>query len=299
MANYIPLGIAEFILVARLGSFSKAALQLNLSRARVSQIISALEREVGVQLLHRSTRALSLTAVGEVFLERSLRGMEQISFAIESARDSHQAISGVIRINSVGGVFGEQILSPMLTRFMQLHPGIKLNLSFSSVRVDLIDEQFDLVLRMGSLEDSRLIARKLCVYENYLLASPEYLRAAPMLESPSDLAKHALINGSIATWQFTQIKSKQKMEVSIDSVLQCANGYVALNAALAGVGITRQPSYCLSGQLQANKLVPILPKWALQPTLLSLLYPKARYGLPRIQALIEYLLKADFKAEPK
>lgn len=297
MADNIPAGIAEFILVARLGSFSKAALQLNLSRARVSQIISALEREVGVQLLHRSTRALSLTAVGEVFLERSLRGMEQINYAIESARDSHRAISGVIRINSVGGLFGEQILAPLLTRFMQLHPGIKINLSFSSVRVDLIEQQFDLVLRMGPLEDSSLIARNLCSYQNYLLASPAYMRSAKPLESPSDLAKHSLINGSVATWQFIETKSKQNMEVTIESVLQCASGYVAINAALAGVGITRQPSYYLETQLQTNQLVTLMPKWSLLPTKLSLLYPKSRHAQPRIQTLIEYLLKADFKSQ--
>lgn len=290
----IPAGIAEFILVARLGSFSKAALQLNLSRARVSQLISALEREVGVQLLHRSTRSLSLTAAGEVYFERSQRGVEQLAYAIESARDSHNAINGLIRINSVGGLFGEQILAPLLTQFMQLHPDIKLNLSFSSIRVDLIDAQYDLVLRMGQLKDSSLIARKLCVYENHLLASPQYLRDAAPLESPVDLSQHKLINGSVSTWQFTQYKTKRKIEVAVESVLHCANGHVAMNAAMDGLGITRQPNYYLGNQLHKGALLALLPDWKLMPTELSLLYPKARYAQPRIQSLVEFLIHSDF-----
>ena len=295
MQSTIPAGIAEFLLVARLGSFSKAALQLNCSRARMPQIISALEKQVGVQLLHRSTRSLSLTAAGEVFFERSSRGVEQLEFAVESARDAQQAITGVIRINSVGGFFGERIIAPLLTRFMQRYPGIKLNLSFSSVRVDLIDEQYDLVLRMGPMEDSSLIARKLCVYNNYLVASPSYLSEAPALHSPSDLSKHALINGSIASWQFVHPSSGKKAEVSIESVLQCANGFVALRAAVAGLGISRQPSYYLQRELNQGSLVVLMEQWQLLPTTLSLVYPKSRYAQPRIQALVEYLLTADYQ----
>jgi len=297
----IPNGVAEFVLVVQLGSFSKAALTLNLSRSRMSQIVSALEKEVGVQLLHRSTRALSLTAAGQLFFARSLQGIEQISYAVESAKDSHSAISGEIRINSVGGYFGEQILAPLLTKFMQLHPQISINLSFSSVRVAIIEEQFDLVLRMGELPDSSLIGRHLHTYQNYLVASPEYLRSCAKLETPDDLAAHRLINGSVSVWQFikpamAEGQKTAKKNVTVRSSLQCANGNVAMRAALDGIGITRQPSYYLAEALERGSLIAILPNWQLESTALSLIYPKVRYAQPRIQVLVEYLVNANYSA---
>ena len=298
MSTSFPEGIREFLAVVEVHSFSKAAEQLNISRARVSQIISRLEKDLGVQLLYRSTRSLSLSPAGETFYQLARQGVDQLEHAVLSAQNAHSSIGGQIRINSVGGLFGEEILAPILIRFMNENPKVEIELSFSSTREDLIESQYDLVVRMGTLSNSNLIGRKLTSYTNYLVASPTYFDSMPKLNSPKDLLDHTLINGSVKRWSFTHISSKEKYELPVQGKLKCSNGHVVKLATLEGTGISRQPSYYVKQDIQSGRLIVLLPDWQLPNSDVTLLYPQSRNISLRVKALVHYLVEAfNIKAE--
>ncbi|NLQ16286.1 LysR family transcriptional regulator [Marinomonas sp. M1K-6] len=292
MSANFPQGLREFLTVVESQSFSKAAEQLNISRARVSQIISRLEKDMGVQLLYRSTRSLSLSPAGETFYQLSRQGVDQLEHAVLSAQNAHASIGGQIRINAVGGLFGEEILAPLLLRFMRDNPKIEIELSFSSTREDLIESQYDLVVRMGSLTNSNLIGRRLTRYANYLVASPAYVETMPKLNSPKDLLDHTLINGSVKRWSFTHLNSKEKYELPVQGKLKCSNGHVVKQATLEGLGISRQPAYYVEQDIQSGRLIQPLPDWQLPHSDVSLLYPKSRNISLRVKALVHYLVEA-------
>ena len=291
MSTSFQVGITEFLAVVEAHSFSKAAEQLNISRARISQIISRLEKDLGVQLLYRSTRSLSLSPAGETFYRLARQGVDQLEHAVMSAQNAHSSIGGQIRINSVGGLFGEEILAPILIQFMKENPKIEIELSFSSTREDLIESQFDLVIRMGELTNSNLIGRKLTSYRNYLVASPDYIETMPKLSHPKDLLDHTLLNGSVKRWTFTHNDHTEKYELPIHGKLMCSNGHVVKKATLEGAGLSRQPAYYVEQDLQSRRLIELLPDWQLPNSDVNLLYPKSSNISLRVKALVQYLLQ--------
>ena len=153
--------IRTFVTIAEQGSFTKAAEVLQSSRAHVSRQLAQLEQQLGVQLIIRTTRAQRLTPVGEQFFQQCLNSLQTINQAVIAAKDDTEQLKGGICINCVGGVIGEDILTNIISEFNLQYPDIEVELDFSSPRVDLIAEAFDLVVRMGELEDSGLVARKL------------------------------------------------------------------------------------------------------------------------------------------
>ncbi|KOO11345.1 LysR family transcriptional regulator, partial [Vibrio xuii] len=146
--------IRSFVLIIQLGNFTKAAEALNVSRSHVSRQISQLEAQMGVTLLLRTTRTLKLTDAGKVFFQRCEQALNDIDQALLAAVDNVDQIRGLIKVNSVGGYLGEEIIAPIATEFMKQHPNVAIQLEFSSHRVDLVEEQFDIAFRMGKLEDS-------------------------------------------------------------------------------------------------------------------------------------------------
>ena len=290
-------GIPEFLRVVDDGSFSAAANTLNSSRSRVSQLITQLEKNLGVQLLHRSTRSIMLTDIGEQFYHQCTQGLSCIEQAIDQAQEDQQALSGEIRINAVGGVFGEQILTPLLFLFMDQHPDVIITLDFSSVHVNLIAQQYDIVVRMGSLPDSNLIARPLTRYKTYVCASPEYLHKHKKINHPKDFLEHNIILGSVNKWQFTKHSSfgnKERVndnyELTLKGKFHCANGHVSRLAVLNHQGIARLTDYHIKEDLAQGRLVTVFDDWQLNDSIVSLVYPQARYKVLRVQALIDFLL---------
>ncbi len=286
-------GLVEFVQVVQEGSFSAAAEQLGTTRSRVSQVISSLEARTGVQLLQRSTRAMQLTDAGKAFYEQCQRGLAVIDEAYARAESDQQLHAGRIRINSVGGLFGEQILAPKLFEFMAEYPQIEVELDFSSARVDLIADHYDLAVRMGELEDSSLIARPLVRYATYTCASPAYLARAGRPSHPNELRRHALLSGSVRRWAFTHRTSGERQEHRMESAtLHCANGHVALAAALAGLGIARCPAYYAQAHLDSGALVAVLPDWQAATSEVNMVYPQSRFRVRRVERLVEYLCTA-------
>jgi len=290
-------GIPEFLRVVDDGSFSAAANVLNSSRSRVSQLITQLEKNLGVQLLHRSTRSIILTDIGEQFYQQCAQGLTYIEQAIDQAQEDQQTLTGEIRINAVGGVFGEKILTPLIFQFMDQHPGVNITLDFSSVHVNLIAQQYDIVVRMGSLPDSNLIARPLTSYKTHVCASPEYLSSHKKISHPKDLLEHNTILGTINKWKFSQKntlpnkkETKQSYELTLKGKLHCANGHVSRFAVLNHQGIARLTDCHVNDDLAQGRLVSVFDDWQLNDSLVSLVYPQARYKVHRVQVLIDFLL---------
>lgn len=282
------LGISEFVAIIDTGSFTQAAKLLNCSKSHLSQKISRLEQQLGVQLIHRTTRSLRITDIGEQFYQQSKHSLDLLNQAITQVQESQDNLCGRIRINSVGGFFGEQILAPAIFTFMQLHPDVAIDLDFTSSHVDLIGERYDIAVRMGKLPDSSLVAREIRLKPHYLVAHSDYLRLHPSLSHPNDLRKHKLICGSLKHWHFQS--KNQQVEVSLDGALCCPNGYVQLAAVKEGLGICRLPDYYAESLINSGELISILPQWNQHLTPVSIVYPKVRFKVRRIQALVEHLV---------
>jgi len=285
-------GITEFLTLIDKGSFTAAAEALGISRSRVSQVIARLETRLGVQLIQRSTRSMHLTEVGEQFHERCRRGFQLIDQAIDRAQEEQQRISGTIRINSVGGWFGERILSPKLLTFMQLHPEVNIELDFASTHVDLIADQYDLAVRMGELPDSTLIARPLARYATHVCASPGFIARHGLPAHPRELSRYPVALGSLNRWRFQHhTDPQQSCEVTLKGRLWCPNGHVTRLAALQGRAIVSLPDFYLADDLRNGDLLPVFDHWYRPDSRVSLVYPRARYRIRRVQALVEFLLE--------
>ncbi|MCP8689361.1 LysR family transcriptional regulator [Marinobacterium sedimentorum] len=289
-------GITEFVAVAQAGSFTAAAQALETSKSRLSQAVSRLEKELGVTLLQRTTRRISLTDVGDAFYRQCRQGLDLLRLAVDDAQTQQQQMTGTIRINSVGGILGEQWLSPILLRFMALYPQIRVDLDFSSHRVDLSSDPFDLVVRMGELPDSSLIARPLQQLESIVCASPDFIARHGMVQHPDALSQLPAALGSLTRYHFSRVRSSDAPAQQQDSIewhasshLRCRNGHVMKQAALQGTTFTILPRIYLQAALERGTLVQLLPDWALKPAILSLVYPQHRYRLRRVELLVDFL----------
>ena len=284
--------IRAFLSVAEHGSFTAAAEAQGLSKANMSQQVSELEASLGVQLIHRTTRKLRLTEIGEGYYERCTKAMRHLDSAADWASQSKAELRGTIRMNAVGGPIGEDVLAPLLIEFQKEHPNVQLQLDFSSIRVDLIEDHYDLVLRMGELPDSTLIGRKLTTLTTRYVASPDFLALHDPIKKPEDMIGLPLIYGSVNHWIFKQ-GNKQRI-IHAEGGIKLISGRAMRHAALAGLGITRTADLYIKRDLQAGRLVELLPDWA-EETPLSLICPPTRHQLARVRALMDHL-QAHFKA---
>ncbi|MDG1734203.1 MAG: LysR family transcriptional regulator [Thalassotalea sp.] len=291
MNNQNYNGIRSFIAVSKCGSFTLAAEETGLSKAVLSQQLSALEKELEVQLMHRTTRKLRLTELGEVYLAKCQQGFKELELAKDWVTQASTALAGPIKINMVGGVIGEQMLAPLLIQFQQNHPEIELSINFSSHQVDLLASQFDLVIRMGTLADSSLVGRHLINITTRYVAAPEFLNKHQAIQHPQDLNQVPLIYGSVNKWLFKQGKQGniQEQQVKASKGLQVANGEVMCQAALAGLGVARLADVYVAKYLASGELFEVLPQWQ-EITPLTLLCPPSQYQLERIRVLMNFLI---------
>jgi len=291
MNNINWQGIRSFLAVADHGSFTAAAEATGFSKSNLSQQVSALEQQLGVQLLLRTTRRLRLTEVGQGYAEQCRHALQQLNDAADWAVQSTHSLSGRINVNSVGGLIGEEVVAPLLIRFQQQYPGIEIALDFSSRTEDLLAGNLDLVVRIGELPDSNLVARTLHKVSTRYVASPGFLEAREKINHPQALKKLPLICGSIREWHF--YKDQEQCTVHVGDGFRIANGRVMLQAAKAGLGIARLIDIYSDQALARGELVEVLPEWGLE-TPLSLVCPPARHRLQRVRVLMEWL-QAEFR----
>lgn len=283
--------IKSFLVLAEEGSFTGAAEKLLCSRSQISKQLSQLEKSLGVSLLVRTTRTQHLTPSGQIFYDKCKQSFDGIDHAVKRTMETAARLSGEIKINSVGGYIGENIIGPLVADFMQTNPEINIVLDFSSRRVDLVSGEFDFVFRMGELADSAQIARKLTDLTIGTYASPDYLNRFGGPKEPKDLIEHKCIAGSMRTWTFLHNKKQSKQEVSVKGDLECKNGRVMLSAAIRGNGIVRVPEIYCEKELDAGKLVSVFEHWHPKPAPFYLIYLQDKHEPLRITAFKNFVVE--------
>lgn len=287
-----------FVRVVQQRSFTQAANQLGISKAYVSQQISALEKRLNTKLMNRTTRKLLLTDAGELFYSKSVSILDAIEEAEASVTEQQSTPTGTLRISAPPGNLGEIYITSIITRFMQSYPEIVVELDLSTRHVDLLSENYDLVIRAGILPDSTLIAKKLCAFDYYICASPTYIKEHGAPKSPAELKNHPclVIHGAKNKWLFQA--GNKKTYVKVNPRFTCNSGHGLAMAAIEGIGITRLPSFQIAEPLEQKKLRRLLTDYTLPGATLWLVYQQRTLIPSRLRLLIDYISEAFSKKSP-
>ena len=280
-----------FVRVAEAKSFSEAARRLRSSKSLVSRQVAALEAELGVRLFHRTTRSLSLTDEGRGYHAQVARILNEIEEANMSVSQSQATPRGRLRVSAPMS-FGILHLGPAIRDFLHRYPEVELDLSLNDRYVDLIDEGFDLAIRIGRLADSSLVARKLARHRMILCASPDYLKEHGTPKDPSDLKHHECMcystNSLVPEWHFVTPDGKP-WAIEIEGRFHANNGDVLRTAALQGLGIIYLPSFIVGPDVQGATLASLLPAFVPTDTAIHAVYPHSRHLSPKVRAFIDFL----------
>lgn len=279
-----------FIRVVQIGSFSAAAREQGTSQATISKKVAALESKLGVKLLSRSSRELSLTEVGTEYYDKCVAIIAELDEAEATARSLVASPRGTIRI-AAPVVFGRLVIAPVLAEFLTLYPDIKVDLVLSDKHVDLIAEGIDVAFRAKQLEDSSLVARYLFDNPMLLVASPEYLAIHGGPKEPIDLKRHnCLVYSmlkSINIWHFDY--KGTVMSVPVSGNCQCDSGDVILELALAGLGVAELPIWMLDEHLKSGRLKLLLPEYKAKPLPFHAVYPQNRHVPLKVRSFVDYM----------
>jgi DNA-binding transcriptional LysR family regulator len=291
--------IKTFVAVAEEGGFSAAAAELGLSKSQASRQIAALESEVGVQFLKRSTRTVKLTEAGFAYLERARTILADLEEADRAAAATATEPTGTLRINAPMS-FGVSHISPALAEFLQRHPALKASLILNDRFVDPYEEGFDLTIRIGDLSDSTLSARKLAQIDMGLYASPAYCSAKGRPKSPDDLINHDALHygppGPAPKWT---IRGPSGIEtITIRERLCSNNGDVLNEAAVKGLGITLLPSFIVRAELEKGNLLQVLDGFEPKPLGLYAIYPPTRFVAAKLRLFIDFLAERFRRQRP-
>jgi DNA-binding transcriptional LysR family regulator len=283
--------LIAFARVAETGSFSAAARALALSKSLISRQVSALEAELGARLIARTTRSLALTEAGRGYYEQVARILAQMEEADLSVSQLQATPRGKLRVNAPMS-FSLLRLAPVLPDFLALYPEIDVDLSMNDRRVDLMEEGFDLAIRLGRLAESSLVARKLGPMQRIVCASPAYLAERGLPKVPADLRVHDCLCYSNADtvdeWRFSGPEGRA-ITVEVKGRVRANNGDLLRLAALRGLGLVDLPSFLVGADIEAGALVPVLRDYIRQEGGVYAVYPHARYLPPKIRVFIDFL----------
>ncbi|MEN8182796.1 MAG: LysR family transcriptional regulator [Myxococcota bacterium] len=277
-----------FSTVLQAGGFSAAAKKLGLSKASVSREVAALERRLGAQLLRRTTRRMSLTEVGEIFLARCQRVAEEAEAAELSVHRLQAEPRGQIRV-ATSMSFGHLQLAPRLPDFLERHPSMRVDLDLTDRNIDLVREKFDLSVRVGPPRGQSLVQRRICPVHLLVCASQAYLEKDGTPLEPEDLLQHSCLGYGPPpeVWNFSNGR-----QVPTRGRFNADNGDALRQGALAGHGIVYLPTFLVGGDVRAGRLVPILTKHVDLVAGIYAVYPESRHLSPKVRAFIDWLAEA-------
>lgn len=285
-----------FVAVVETGSFVAAAQRLSLSKAVVSRHVALLEDELGTRLLHRTTRRVSLTSDGDLFLARSRELLLQWQEATDEV--SHRSVQarGTLRMN-VPFSYGVMYLAPLWPAFMKEHPAVLLDVTLSDRVADLVDEGYDLAVRIGQLPSSSLVSRRLASMRLKLFAAPAYLKNHGQPEVPNDLANHRILAYSLLSsgdaWTLSLKADPDAREtVDVRPAMRSNNGDTCTKAAIAGQGIVLQPDFMVQAHLDRGELVELLPQWQADEFGIYAVYPTRRHLPAKVRLMIDFLVES-------
>ncbi|WP_353190914.1 LysR family transcriptional regulator [Pandoraea pnomenusa] len=292
-------GFVVFVQVAETRSFVAAGRLLGISASAVGKAVARLEDKLGVRLFHRSTRSVTLTAEGTLFLERSRRILSEIEAAELELSQASQVPRGRLKVSLP---LVSSLVLPVLGDFMRQYPDIALDLDFSDRIVDVIEEGFDAVVRTGEPTDSRLTARRLGAFRSQLVASPDYLARRGTPQRPADLVHHTCLHyrfpnsGKLEPWQLRQAPGEDEVAIPVSMV--CNNIETRMCFAIRGLGIAHLPDFSVRAAIAAGQLQTVLPGDTLRTGVFNVLWPASKHPSPKVRALVDFLCANVFPARP-
>jgi LysR family transcriptional activator of dmlA len=285
--------LAFFALLMRQGSLAAAAQELGVTPPAVSKRLAALERRLGVRLLHRTTRRISLTPEGETYLVDGTRVLAELEALERTVAGSRAAPKGLLRVNATLG-FGRRHIAPALSAFARVFPEVEVQLHLSDRPLNLVEQGFDLQIRFGELPDARLTATLLARNHRLLCASPAYLAQAGRPATPRDLTQHRCIflresDETFGTWH---LRSGARQEtVKVRGPLNSNDGEATLAWALDGHGILLRSAWDAAELLRSGQLLPVLEEWTLPPADIYVVFPTRSHLSAKTRALVDFLLE--------
>lgn len=281
-----------FVRVVDCAGFTRAADQLNLPRSTVSEAVRTLEQRLGTRLLHRTTRQVTPTQDGMLFHARCQQLIADVDEAEQLFRQSPQALSGRIKVD-VPGRIGRLIIAPALPGFLQAYPQIDIELGMTDRSVDLIEDGVDCALRVGPLQDSRLVARSMGQLPLINVASPAYVERHGLPTHPSQLGTHWGVlyaspgNGRVEAWEWRENGVLRSQPLAGRVTVNSAEAYIA--CCVAGLGLIQIPAYDVRAELAAGSLLEVMPAYRADPMPMHLLFPHRRHPSQRLRVFVEWL----------
>jgi len=284
--------IPVFVAVVENGSFSRAALRLGTSKSAVSKRIRELENRLGVQLLHRTTRQLSLTEAGERYFEYAVKAVVAAGEGVDSVTQLQGNPKGELKINTPMS-FGRLHIAPLVADFLAKYPDIRLNMVMEDKIVDLVEGGYDLAIRGGNLQDSSLIARRLAPCRSVICASPGYLEKHGEPGRPEDLLNFNCINFSYfsggSDWTF--YSDSGPVKVKVGGNYQVNNSEALQQAALAGLGIAKIPTFVVGEDIAAGRLLPLLKDYQLPMQTFYAVFPQRRHLPAKVRVFLDFIIE--------
>ena len=292
--------LSLFLRVLDLGSITAAAHSLDLSVAVASQRLKRLERDLGVRLLHRTTRRLHPTPEGAALAQQGRVLVEDLELLGSDLRETATEIAGTLRV-TLSASFGRQYISPLLPQFLALHPKVRISVHLSDQVVDLVSEGFDLAIRIGALEDSSLVARHVAPNRRVLCASPDYLQHRGVPQAPKDLLEHDCLllfgsNGRQDVWRLHD-REGEEHAIRVRGRFESNYGELLRDASVAGEGIAIHSLWHVAEDLRTGRLKVVLPDCRLATTAISAVMPQRRLVPTRVGAFVDFLV-AQFGDAP-
>lgn len=280
-----------FIRVVESGSFVRAAERLAISTTSLSRLVADLESHLNARLLHRTTRKLSLTEIGQAYYERCVQLLADLEEAESLAAQSAEQAHGTIRLTCPINLAAQPV-GPAIAAFAAEHPGVKFEVTVSNQLVDLVEEGFDLAIRIGAVGSDTLVARKLGATELIPCAAPAYLQRHGVPEVPADLTRHRVITypytAAPRIWQLRDAAGTTH-EVRVQGVLHCNSGELAIGAAIGGLGIVFEPRFALAPTLARGELLRVLPDFRGPDLDVWAVYPSRRHLSAKVRLFVAHL----------
>jgi DNA-binding transcriptional LysR family regulator len=280
-----------FLRVVETGSITKAAEQMNIAKSAVSKRLALLEHKLGIKLINRTTRMSSITEAGQRYYQRSKLILDEVEELNSQTSSSQRALAGTLNI-AVPLSFGLSHLAPALDVFLQQHADLKLNVTFSDQKIDIVEQGVDLAFRIGQLDDSSLQARKIAPIHHVLCASPDYLKAYGEPRVPSDLKHHKMLRYSGADHSGLHFLSQDGIAqvINLEPHFSANNGDFLKSLAESSHGICYLPTFIVWQSLATQSLVPVLAEYQLQTMHAYAVYPPNRHLPVKVRSLIDFLV---------
>ena len=279
-------GISEFVYVAEYESFTKAAEKIGVSTAQVSRQVSALEQRLNIKLLYRTTRKVSLTEEGRVFYQHCRGVLDGLDAAEQAVTNLQSKPQGMIKLTAPV-TYGERQLMPLVNDFMVQYNDIEVTAFLSNQQIDLLEDGYDLAIRIGKLRDSTMMAKKLSSRTNFVCASPSYIEKYGIPHSLTELGQHNCLLGTLDYWHFKE--SGKEKNIRVTGSVRYNSGYSLVDAAIKGLGIVQLPDYYVQKHLESGELVSLLDNFREPEEAIWAVYPHNRHLSPKIRLLLDYL----------